>query len=215
MNPVHETEHCILVEGPRWADAEFYGKWLLVATKAQALWEKAVKETHFKKQIDLLTMIYLPQFDHSASLFLFQLKKNLISFTIPLHGEDWAEMDQFTLMAQMGFFVLTDGRYQMVIPAKLNIDVVKSAALRLAKTEDEDGLHHPEYLVATMPHAQAEEWQTRLRDMNEEQRCADRAVLLVHDAWLTTRDQALDEEAGGVSIAAFNKKARAGKAVRR
>jgi hypothetical protein len=37
MNLVHETEACILVEGPRWADAEFYGKWLLMATKTQAL----------------------------------------------------------------------------------------------------------------------------------------------------------------------------------
>ena len=139
MNPVHETEPCILVEGPKWADAEFYGKWLLMATKAQALWEKAIKDTRFEKQIDLLTVIYIPQFDHSASLFLFQLKKNLVSFTIPLHNsEDWAELDQFTLMAEMGFFVLTDGRYQMAIPAKLNMDVVKSAALRFAKTEDED-----------------------------------------------------------------------------
>jgi len=179
MNPVHETETCVLVEGPRWPDAEVYGKWLLMATKAEALWKKVLKDTSFESQIDLLTAVYRPQFDRSASLFLFQLKKNLVSFTIPLHNsEDWAELDQFALMAEMGFFVLTDGRYQMVIPAKLNIDVVKSAALRLAKTEDEDGLHHPEYLVATMPYAQAEEWQARLRDMNEEQRCADRALLL-------------------------------------
>ena len=44
MNPVHETEPCIFVEGPRWADAEFYGKWLLTAAKTQALWEKAIKD---------------------------------------------------------------------------------------------------------------------------------------------------------------------------
>ena len=177
MNPVHETEPYILVEGPRWADAEFYGNWLLTATKTQALWEKAIKDPRFKKQIDLLTAHYSPDFDHSASLFLFQLKKNLVSFTIPLHNsEDWAELDQFTLMTEMGFFVLTDGRYQMVVPAKMNIDVVKSAVLRFAKTEDED--EPSKYLVASMPYAQAEEWQARLRDMDEEQRCADRAVLL-------------------------------------
>jgi hypothetical protein len=178
MNPVHETEPYILVEGPRWANAEFYGNWLLMAAKTQALWEKAIKDTRFAKQIELLTAIYIPQFDLSASLFLFQLKKNLVSFTIPLRGEDWGELDQFTLMAEMGFFVLTDGRYQMAIPAKLNMNLVKSAALRYAKTEVEDEGLHPECLVATMPYAQAEEWQTRLRDMNEEQRCVDRAVLL-------------------------------------
>jgi hypothetical protein len=36
----------------------------------------------------------------------------------------------------------------------------------------------PEYLVAAMPHTQAEEWQKRLRDMDEDERCAERAVLL-------------------------------------
>jgi hypothetical protein len=178
MNPVHETEHCILVEGPRWADAEFYAKWLLMATKTQALWEKLFKGTRFKKQIDILTLNYFPQFDQSASLFLFRLKKNLASFTVPLHSEYWMELDQFTLMAEMGFFVLTDRRYQMVIPAKLNMNVVKLAALRLAKTEDDEACLHPECLVATMPYALAKEWQTRLRDMDEDQRCADRAVLL-------------------------------------
>jgi hypothetical protein len=177
MNLVHETEPYILVEGPRWADAKFYAKWLLMATKTQALWEKAIKDTRFKKQIDRLTVLHHPKFDHIASLLLFQLKENLVSFAIPLYSEDWAAVEQFTLMAEMGFFVLTDQRYQMVIPAKLSTDVVKSAALRLAKTEDEDGAH-PEYLVATISYAQAEEWQTRLRDMDEGQRCADRAVLL-------------------------------------
>jgi hypothetical protein len=65
----------------------------------------------------------------------------------------------------------------MAIPAKLNMDTVKSAALRYAKTEDEEGLH-PECLLVTMPYAQAKEWQARLFDMDEDQRCADRAVLL-------------------------------------
>ena len=177
MKPIQDTEPCILVEGPRWADAEFYGKWLLMAAKTQALWEKAINDTRFKMQIDLLTVLYLPQFDHSASLFLFQLQRNLVSFTIPLHGEDWAAADQFTLMAGMGFFVLTGRRYQMAIPAKLNMNTVKSAALRYAKTEDEEGLH-PERLLVTMPYAEAKEWQARLFDMDEEQRCADRAALL-------------------------------------
>lgn len=177
MNRAKEPEAYILVEGPKWADAKFYAKWLLMATKTQALWENANKDTRFKKQIDRLTVLHHPQFDHIASLFLFQLKENLVSFTFPLYSEDWTAVEQFTLMAEMGFFVLTSQRYQMVIPTKLNTDVVKSAALRLAKTEDEDGAH-PEYLVATIPSAQAEEWQTRLRDMDEEQRCANRADLL-------------------------------------
>jgi hypothetical protein len=178
MKPIQDTEPFILVEGPKWTDAEFYGNWLLMASRSRTLWEKALECPSFEKQMELMTAVYIPNFEKSAFLFLFKLKQNLVSFTIPLHNsEDWAELDQFTLMAELGFFVLTNGRYQMVTPAKLNMDVVKSAALRFAKTEDEDGLH-PEYLVATMPCARAEEWQTRLRDMGEEQRCADRAVLL-------------------------------------
>jgi hypothetical protein len=47
------------------------------------------------------------------------------------------------------------------------------------------------------------------------QRCADRVVLLVHDAWLKTTGQAIDETAEDVSIVACNKKARTGTAVRR
>ena len=27
---------------PRWGDAEFYGKWLLAAAKAEALWKEAM-----------------------------------------------------------------------------------------------------------------------------------------------------------------------------
>src|SRR5882672_10206985 len=108
MNPVHETEPYILVEGPRWADAGFYAKWLLMAAKTQALWEEAIKETRFKTQIERLTVLNHPQFDHIASLFLFQFKENLVSFTFPLYNENWAAVEQFTLLAEMGFFVLTD-----------------------------------------------------------------------------------------------------------
>jgi hypothetical protein len=64
------------------------------------------------------------------------------------------------------------------IPAKVNVDLVKSVVLRYAKTEVEDEGLHPECLIATMPYAQAAEWQTRLRDMDEGQRCADQDVLL-------------------------------------
>jgi hypothetical protein len=181
MNLVHENEPYILVEGPKWADAKFYGKWLLMASKAQALWENALKCPSFKKQMDLMTVLYIPDFELSASLFLFRLEKNLVSFTIRLFGDDYdgaAEVNQFAFMTQMGFFVLTDQRYQMVVPAQMDMGVVKSAALKFAKTEDEEDGLHPEYLIAAMPYAQAEERQTRLRSMNKEQRCADRAVLL-------------------------------------
>jgi hypothetical protein len=82
------------------------------------------------------------------------------------------------MMAEMGFFVVTGQRYQMVIPTRLNMEKVKGAALKFARTEDEEYCLHPEYLVATMPKTEAEAWQKRLRTMNPAHRCADRAVLL-------------------------------------
>jgi hypothetical protein len=34
---VQKTEPYILIEGPRWGDAEFNGKWLLTAAKAACI----------------------------------------------------------------------------------------------------------------------------------------------------------------------------------
>ena len=58
------------------------------------------------------------------------------------------------------------------------MDRVKMAALKFAKTEDEEYYLHPEYLVATMPYAEAKAWQSRLREMDEVHRHADRLLLL-------------------------------------
>jgi hypothetical protein len=112
--------------------------------EGQALWKNALKFPDFEKRMDLMTVLYLPDFELSASLFLFQLENNLVSFTIRLFGNDSnsaAEVNQFAFMTQMGFFLLTDQRYQMVVPTRMNMSIIKSAALKFAKTEDEDGLH--------------------------------------------------------------------------
>ena len=74
MNPVPETEPYILVEGPRWADAEFYGKWLLMATKAQALWEKAIKDN-------------VPNQEACQALLLKMRDEGLVKFDI--HKGQW------------------------------------------------------------------------------------------------------------------------------
>ena len=67
---------CILVEGPRWADAAFYGKWLLAAAKANALWDKAIKDPSFEKQVNRLMVAYIPEFSISATVLLSYLEKN-------------------------------------------------------------------------------------------------------------------------------------------
>jgi hypothetical protein len=178
-NSIHEeSESCILVEGPRWGDGKFYGRWLIAAAEAQALWKEALKNPNFQKQVDRLCMLAYPDFGMGATVLLSRLERNLASIIVSLNEEDQTLVEEFAMMVEMGFFVLTGERYQMVIPPRLNMDRVKMAALKLAETEDEEYFLHPEYLVASLPYWQAKEWQARLRQMDEDHRCADRDVLL-------------------------------------
>jgi hypothetical protein len=178
-NSIHEeSEPCILVEGPRWGDGKFYGRWLLAAAEAQALWKEGLKNPNFQKQVDRLYVLAYPDFGIGATVLLSRLGTNFSSIIVSLNEEDQTLVEEFAMMAQMGFFVLTGERYQMVIPPQLNMERVKMAALKLAETEDEDYLLHPEYLIASVPYSQAKEWQARLRHMDEDHRCADRDVLL-------------------------------------
>jgi hypothetical protein len=176
-----ESEPVILVEGPRWADVEFYGNWLLAAAKAQALWEEALQDPNFEKQVERLCVIALPHFGIAATVMLSRLETNLMSFMVSmvtLNDGDEALVEEFVMMLEMGFFALTGERYQMIIPTQLNIERVKMAALKLALTEDEEYYLHPEHLVASMSYIQARNWQSRLRSMDEDHRCADRDLLL-------------------------------------
>jgi hypothetical protein len=176
VDSIRESESYILVEGPRWGDAEFYGKWLLAAAKAEALWKQAMEDSIFAKQADRVMCAYIPDFGMAATWMISHLPKNLASFTLRLDGGE--EVEHFTMMVEMGFFVLTGQRYQMAIPVQLDMERVKRAALKFAQTEDDDCYLHPEHLVATMPCEESKEWQKRLRDMGDSPRCADRLLLL-------------------------------------
>jgi hypothetical protein len=39
-----DADPYVLVEGPPFGDAEFYGKWLLAAAEAEALWRALFKD---------------------------------------------------------------------------------------------------------------------------------------------------------------------------
>jgi hypothetical protein len=173
-NSIHEIPPCVLIEGPRIGDAAFYGEWLLAAAKADGLWKEAFTCKSFQSQVRRLTIAYLPDFGIAASRMLCQLLKDFVSGVIPL--DEGLDQQELVMMVELGFFELTGQRYQMVIPTRLGIDMLKKAALRFAHTMDV--VQDPEYLVATMPYTQAKEWQKRLRDMDRNQRCADRALLL-------------------------------------
>ena len=164
---INESEAYILVEGPECAQVEFFGKWLSAAAKADALWNKAIKDRIFKEQVQLLTVLYIPDYGLAALCFVFALQKNLSSFIVPLNCklfEDLHEVEELVVMIEMGFFVRTGRHYKMAIPVNLDMKTVKTAALKFALTADEESLH-PESLVATMPYAETKAWQSRQREL--------------------------------------------------
>ncbi len=178
MNLKDSNCPCVLVEGPRWGDAAFYGEWLMLAARANALWEIAIKEPRFKEQVFRLVVHHFPDFGICAIELLARLKESFASFIVRPVGDEEECVVEVMMMFAMGFFVRTGQRYQMVIPTRLSMARVKKAALKLAATMDEEHYLHPERLVVTMPYAEAKTWQGRLRRMNNDHRCADRRLLL-------------------------------------
>ena len=82
-----------------------------------------------------MTAFCIPDFGIGATILLSRFEKNLASVTVGLNSEDIEEFNEFAMMVEMGFFILTGERYQMVIPTKLNMGKVKSAVLKFARTK--------------------------------------------------------------------------------
>jgi hypothetical protein len=177
---IYESEPYILVEGPGWGNVAFFGKWLSAAAKADALWNKAIKDRIFKQQVALLTVIYIPDFGKAAIFFLSELQKDYSCFMVRLNAagfEDLQEVEELVVMIEMGFFIRKGQHYQMAIPVELDMKKVKMAAMKFAQTADEESLH-PEHLVATMPYAEAKAWQSRQRELYKLHNRADWLMLL-------------------------------------
>jgi hypothetical protein len=168
---------CVLIESPGWRDASFYGEWLLAAAKAQRLWREAVEsDCEFRSRIERLELVSLVLLGNEA---LEVIGKITAGDACTLIVRVDAELgDSIALMAGMGFFALTGDRYQMVLPSALNDEIVRGAALALAATEDAEYEIHPEDLLRVMPLSSAQRWQNRLQRMDEQQRLADRELLL-------------------------------------
>jgi hypothetical protein len=172
-------ESCILVEGPAWGDAEFYGKWLLSAAKANELLQQAKRhDSKFANAIEIIELLQELDFGIMATIFLSRFAdKEFQTFIIDFESGDLLD---FVLMVEMGFFVQTGNRYQMTVPEKLDIDIVKQAHLKLAETDDENWIH-PERFAVDLPFSQAKIYQRLLREMGEDERLADRRALLFLD----------------------------------
>ena len=169
---------CVLVEGPSWGDAGFYGDWLFGAAKANALLQEAKKgDAEFRKAIVTLEIVQVIDFGIGATVFVAELAEEFYSFIV---DADALDLSEFVLMTEMGFFTRTGDRYQMTLPSALELDKVKQAHLKLALTEDHDWIH-PEKLVALIPYSRAQKCQHLLRTMSQDQRLADRRALLFLD----------------------------------
>jgi hypothetical protein len=174
-----KTDTRILVEGPAWGDAEFYGQWLLNAAKAQTLLEQARSDdASFCSAVEVLEVMQCLDYGITAMVFLSQFADK--EFQTFLFDPNSLDLNDFALMVEMGFFTLTGDRYQMTLPRDLDMERVKQAHVKLAETEDKDWVH-PERLVAHMPHARAMDVQQLLGRMNQKQRLADRRALLFLD----------------------------------
>src|SRR4051812_25123266 len=89
----------ILVEGPAWGDAEFYGLWLLQAAKAQQLLDQAKRDDPvFLQAIYTLEMVQLLDYGIAATVLVSQFAgKQFQTFIIDLVSRD---LNDFCLMVQ-------------------------------------------------------------------------------------------------------------------
>ena len=176
MNSGHDaqSEPYVLVEGPRWGNAAFYGSWLLAAAEADRLFQQAVTtDAIFARQIDTLGRRL--DFGVCATLLVGVLGRSADCALFPL---DSFEAEVVAIMVGMGFFAVTGRRIQIVIPPSLCTQTVKDALIKVVQAQDDELLLHTEQLLATMPRCEAQDWQRRLGAMNENHRIADRYALL-------------------------------------
>jgi hypothetical protein len=88
-------------------------------------------------------------------------------------------MLEFLMLLALGFFTLAGDRYLMTLPVHgLDIGVLRTEASKICDTEDEDCILHPERFITTITRLKDVDWVRRLWAMNQQQRCADRAVFL-------------------------------------
>lgn len=96
---------------------------------------------------------------------------------------------EFAMMTHVGLFTLTGDRYQFTVPDQEpaieelrwiagKLAEQRSIVWELVETADTNFMTYPEQFITAMPHEEAEQWGRRLSAMDEDRRCADRAVLL-------------------------------------
>ena len=182
----HNNELCVLIEGPKWGDAVFYGRWLILSARVDDLWKDiAAKDPSFRKLIDKVVSVpACVDFGLNASILLLKLLEK--HCTLVIEPADY-DAEALYMMEQMGFFAVTGRRYQMTLPTEIERDIVKQAMLNLAGLKEvmwRAVAHDPQYKcvnpfsLTCMPRLAAAAWQRLLGRMDEEERVAERSALL-------------------------------------
>jgi hypothetical protein len=119
---------------------------------------------------------YRIEFGPSALHFIGMWQSEQGSFSLNFLDPEWAGV--FCVMVGLGFFRQIGQRYQMTVPATVEILEIKVELLYLNASYYTDERLHPEALLDTMPRQQVMDWKRKLKRMRWEKRLANRDALL-------------------------------------
>jgi hypothetical protein len=103
---------------------------------------------------------HIPDFGIAATAIIMRLREHRITYVLDVDSEVGHD---FTVMAEMGFFVQNGHFYRMTLPGTLTSEKVRTAIIEFAKTADYEFVLHPERLISTMPFSEAGTLQNRLQ----------------------------------------------------
>jgi hypothetical protein len=169
----------VLVLAPPPKELEFYAKWFHAIHRAEELWKRAYADPEFEARVDRLFIGYDLNFEFTGAEIFRRLKPTLPGLALWL-GE--AEcVDEFVLMAQLGFFKPDGEHYCIAIPEHVTFEQVQAAALRYAETEDEKHFLHPETILQTLLIGDARRALQTMRPMLAAHVCAETVIANVVD----------------------------------
>jgi hypothetical protein len=148
---------CALIKGSGFDDVELYGRWLIKASKFEALWLKVYQEGDRDYSFLVLDILDLRM---GAIEILANMKSGYSIVPVHLNGD----MSQYSIMATMMMMVelrlleLVDDYYQICVPTgEPAIEAVRAAARKLAETGNDEAVAYPERFITAMPRFEAEQ----------------------------------------------------------
>ncbi|MBX9775834.1 MAG: hypothetical protein K2Y71_15760 [Xanthobacteraceae bacterium] len=130
----------VAITGPN-RQAHFYGEWLLLAVRAQACWRRVrSKDPDFYRKVQRIESACEQDFAMSAVEFVSKVWDGSC-VTIDMRSE---EAEALAMMTCMGFFVGHGECLSMALPDAIGEAIIKRATRKLAETEDEGCMIHPD-----------------------------------------------------------------------